>query len=106
MNIEDLALLVLGQRGNMCVRAAASEIGISPTFKKKKKKGHVPDVGTLERVCAWLGEEPSTFNGIGNLQIAFKNRKAVPPATAKALAALIERAAKQFADQIEARGHH
>lgn len=105
MNIEDLALLVLRHRGNMGVRAAANEIGISPTTLTRIEKGHIPDVATLEKVCAWLGEEPSTFNGIGNLQIAFKNRKAVPAATAQALAVLIEQAAKQFADEIEARGH-
>ena len=106
MTSEDWALLVLRHRGNMGVRDPASEIGISPTTLTRIEKGHVPDVGTLEKVCAWLGEVPSTFNGIGNLQIAFKNRKAVPPATAKALATLIERAAKQFADGIEARGHN
>lgn len=89
----------------MGVRAAASEIGISPSTLSRIEKGHVPDVGTLDKVCEWLGEEPAKFTGIGNLQIAFKNRKAVPPRTAKALAKLIEKASEQFATEIEARGH-
>jgi len=105
MKIEDLAPLILRKRGNMGVRAAAKEIGISPTTLTRIEKGHVPDVGTLEKVCRWLGEETSKFTGVGDLQIAFKNRKAVPPKTAQSLASLIELASKQFAEEIEARGH-
>jgi len=89
----------------MGVRAAAREIGISPSTLSRIENGHVPDVGTLEKVCEWLGEETSKFTGVGNLQIAFKNRKAVPPKTAQSLAVLIEKASKQFADEVEARGH-
>lgn len=105
MNIEDLGSMLARRRGNMGVRAAAREIGISPTTLSRIENGHVPDIGTLDKVCAWLGEETSRFTGVGNLQIAFKNRKAVPKATARSLANLIERASKQFADEVEARGH-
>lgn len=105
MEISELGQLLARKRGNMGVRAAAKEIGISPSTLSRIEKGHVPDVGTLEKICEWLGEEPSRFTGVGNLQIAFKNRKAVPPATAQSLAALIEKASQQFADEVEARGH-
>lgn len=105
MEIGELGQLLARKRGNMGVRAAAREIGISPSTLSRIEKGHVPDVGTLEKVCEWLGEEPSRFTGVGNLQIAFKNRKAVPPSTAQSLAALIEKASQQFADEVEARGH-
>ncbi len=105
MKIDELASLLSRRRGNMGVRAAAQEIGISPTTLSRIEKGHVPDVGTLEKVCMWLGEETSRFTGLGNLQIAFKNRKAVPPDTAKALASLIENASEQFAAEVAARGH-
>ncbi len=105
MNIKELGPLVLKRRGGMGVRAAAAEIGISPTTLTRIEKGHVPDIGTLEKLSAWLGEEPSKFTGIGDLQIAFKNRKAVPQATAQALAELITQAAKRFEDEVEARGH-
>lgn len=64
-----------------------------------------PDVGTLEKVCRWIGEDTASFTGVGDLQIAFKNRKAVPMATARSLAVLIEKASKQFADEVDARGH-
>ncbi len=105
MKIDELGSLLSRRRGNMGVRAAAREIGISPTTLSRIEKGHVPDVGTLEKVCTWLGEETSRFTGLGNLQIAFKNRKAIPPATAKALASLIEKASQQFATEVAARGH-
>ena len=105
MNIKELAPLVIKHRGGMGVRAAAAEIGISPTTLTRIEKGHVPDVGTLEKLSAWLGEEPSKFTGIGDLQIAFKNKKAVPPETAQALAELITQAARQFDEEVEARGH-
>lgn len=105
MEIGELGQLLARRRGNMGVRAAAREIGISPSTLSRIENGHVPDVGTLEKVCEWLGEASSKFTGVGNLQIAFKNRKAVPQATAQSLASLIEKASKQFADEVEARGH-
>lgn len=105
MDIEDLGNLVARRRGNMGVRAAAQEIGISPTTLSRIENGHVPDIGTLDKVCSWLGEEASKFTGVGNLQIAFKNKKAVPMTTARSLANLIEKASKQFAEEVEARGH-
>ncbi len=105
MEIAELGLLLARKRGNMGVRAAAREIGISPSTLSRIENGHIPDVGTLEKICEWIGEEPSQFTGVGNLQIAFKNRKAAPPKTAQALAVLIEKASKQFSEEIEARGH-
>jgi len=105
MKINELGPLVLRHRGNMGVRAAAKEIGISPTTLSRIEKGHVPDVSTLQKVCDWLDEESSKFTGIGNLQIAFKSSKAIPPDTAQSLAVLIEKASNQFAEEIDARGH-
>lgn len=105
MKIEDLGPLLSRRRGNMGIRAAAKEIGISPSTLSRIENGHVPDVATLDKICAWLEEEPAQFTGIGNLQIAFKNRKAVPPQTARSLATLIEKASQQFAEEVEARGH-
>ena len=104
MELGDIGNLLARRRGNMGVRAAAKEIGISPSTLSRIENGHVPDVATLEKVCAWLGEDTSKFTGVGNLQIAFKNKKALPPRTAQSLASLIEKAADQFA-KVDARGH-
>lgn len=105
MNIDEIAPLVLRKRGNMGVRAAAKEIGISPTTLTRIEKGHVPDVGTLQKICDWLGEEPAKFTGVFGLQIAFKNKTTMPPETARSLANLIEEASKQFAEHIDSVGH-
>ena len=104
MEFGDIGNLLSRRRGNMGVRAAAKEIGISPSTLSRIENGHVPDFATLEKVCAWLEEDVSKFTGVGNLQIAFKNKKALPPRTAQSLATLIEKAADQFA-KVNARGH-
>lgn len=105
MDISDLAPMILRRRGNMGIRAAAKEIGISPTTLSRIEKGHVPDVGTLDKISDWLGEELTKFTGLGGLQIAFKNRKTAPMQTAKALATLIQKASEQFSDQLHTSGH-
>lgn len=105
MEDGELGKLLARRRGNMGVRAAAKEIGISPSTLSRIETGHVPDVNTLKKICDWIGEETSKFTGVGNLQIAFKNKKAVPPPTARSLAKLIEAASKQFDERVNARGH-
>lgn len=105
MNLDELAQLVARKRGSMGIRAAAHEIGISPTTLSRIERGHIPDLKTLDKVCIWLGEDPAKFTGIGGLQIAFKKKTAVSQDTAKSLANLIELASKQFAAEIDAEGH-
>jgi transcriptional regulator with XRE-family HTH domain len=105
MKIEDVARLLAKKRGSMGLRAAAGEIGISPTTLSRIENGHVPDVATLNKICIWLEEDPSQFTGIGGLQVAFKKKQTAPPRTAQSLARLIELASKQFAKKIDAEGH-
>jgi len=104
MDTNDLAPLVIRKRGNMGIRAAAGEIGISPTTLSRVEKGHVPDMATLTKICDWIGEAPAMFTGIGGLQIAFKNKKTTPVKTAQAMAKSIKLAAEQF-QQINTVGH-
>lgn len=102
MKIEELAQLVQRKRGSMGIRAAAKEIGISPTTLSRVERGHVPDLKTLEKICAWIGEYPAKFTGIGGLQIAFKKKTAVSQDTAKSLANLIQLASEQIREAVEA----
>ncbi|MGX9146800.1 helix-turn-helix domain-containing protein [Mesorhizobium sp. 128a] len=104
MKIEELAGLVQKKKGSMGVRAAAAEIGISPTTLSRIERGHIPDLGTIEKVCAWIGQDPAKFTGIGGLQIVFKKKKTMSPSTAQSLARLIELASKQFAERPDAEG--
>ncbi len=96
MDYADLGKMVLRRRGNMGIRAAAKEIGISPTTLSKIERGHIPDQKTLDAVCSWIGEEPSQFTAVGKLQIAFKADTAIAPQTRQSLANLIDLAHKQF----------
>lgn len=93
---ERLAPLLIRTRGNMGVRAAAREIGISPTTLCRVERGHVPDRKTLDKVCEWIGEDPAKFTGIGGLQIVFRKTAAVPQETTQSLADLIVLASKSF----------
>lgn len=105
MDNDDLARLLIRKRGSMGIRAAAMEIGISPTTLSRIERGHIPDVATLNKVCEWIGTEPEKFTGIGSLQIAFKKKTAVAPATARSLAKLITLARKRFVKEIDSAGH-
>ena len=104
MQYDDLAKLVLRRRGSMGIRAAANEIGISPTTLSRIERGHIPDRKTLDTICEWLGEKPAKFTGIGELQIDFKAKTAISPQTSQSLANLIELARDQFSN-IEPEGH-
>ena len=105
MNLSDLGPLVLKQRGSMGVRAAAKEIGISPSTLSRIERGHIPDVGTLDKVSLWLGENPAKFTGVGDLQIAFKKKTAIDPKTAKSMANMIELAWEKFSAEVESESH-
>lgn len=114
MAIDDLANRVSRYRGSMGIRAAAREIGISPTTLSRVEHGHVPDLKTLQKICDWMGEDPADFVGVGGqqvkenepaLQIAFKKNPAVSQATSKSLAKLIELANQQFISSVESEGH-
>lgn len=105
MKLDELGGLVQQERGSMGIRAAAKEIGISPTTLTKIEHGHLPDMKTLNKVCEWIGEYPEKFTGIGGLQIAFKKKTTVSKKTAKSLAILIENASRKFSEKIEAEGH-
>lgn len=105
MRLEELGELVLQRRGSMGVRAAAHEIGISPSTLSRVERGHVPDVATIDKICSWLGEDSTKFTGVGDLQIAFKKKTAVSPKTAKAMASMIELAWQKFSAEVDGQGH-
>lgn len=114
MAMDDLGKRVSRFRGSMGIRAAAREIEISPTTLSRIEHGHVPDLKTLQKICDWMDEDPADFIGSGGpqiendepaLQIAFKKKSTVSPATSKSLAKLIELADQQFTSSIDAEGH-
>lgn len=54
MSMQNLASAVINYRGNISIRVAAREIGISPTTLSRLEKGCEPDAKTLEKICAWM----------------------------------------------------
>ena len=55
--LSELGPAIKAARGAKGIRAAAAEIGISPTTFSKVERGHLPDMRSLEKVCAWAGVE-------------------------------------------------
>ena len=71
MDILRLGQLVREKRGDEGVRAAAKEAGVSPATLSRVERGHVPDMLTFEKLCAWLrldpkalSDDPSASDGI------------------------------------------
>ena len=83
MELKDLAVRVAQTRGNLGIRAAANEIGISPTTLSKVERGHIPDMKTLEKICNWIGETPHRVQPMEGVHITFKKKAAVSEATTK-----------------------
>lgn len=100
MQLEKIGELLRIWRGSMGIRAAAGEIGISPTTYSKVERGHIPDQVTLQKICAKLETEPAKFTALGGLQIAFKKNRTLSPKTAGSLASLIQLAEKQFKQKL------
>lgn len=113
MNPKTLGNLLQQKRGSMGIRAAASEIGISPATLSRIEHGRVPDLETLRKVCRWLGVDPAEYfgaaskpqpAGTSSFQVVFKKDRAISQKTSKALGNLILAAYKQFSE-IDAAGH-
>lgn len=70
LRIDELGQRVIDRRGPTGVRAAAKDIGISPATLSRIENGHVPDLETFAKICAWLGEDPSEFLGLPRTKTA------------------------------------
>jgi len=64
LQIQELGARIVEQRGPSGVRAAAAEIGVSSATLSRIENGHVPDLATFAKICAWLEEDPAVFLGI------------------------------------------
>jgi transcriptional regulator with XRE-family HTH domain len=81
------------KRGTVGVRAAARDAGISPATLSRIENGHVPDLETFEKICQWLGKDPSRFlaappTGVV-AAVQFRKKGTVKKETADALGSLI-----------------
>ena len=73
-----LGVLVRKKRGNLKLREAAREIGITAPTLMRIEAGRVPDVVTFGKVCLWLGVDSGDFLGSPARADAHSNEFAEP----------------------------
>lgn len=61
--LENLGEAVKTKRGSEGIRAAAAQVGISPATLSRIENGHLPDLETFRRICAWLEADPAAILG-------------------------------------------
>ncbi|WP_411815979.1 helix-turn-helix domain-containing protein [Hyphococcus sp. DH-69] len=105
LTIENLKNLVAERRGTLGVRAAAKEIGISPSTLSRIENGHVPDLVTFAAICQWLGKDPNQFLGMrpassseSAATVHLRKKKTTSMDTATALGGMIIRAQEALRD--------
>ena len=93
MDIAGFSSAIAARRGTLGVRAAARDAGISPATLSRIENGHTPDMETFEKICVWLGADPSRFIEGASTEVTasvqFKKAAAVKPETARALGELV-----------------
>jgi len=96
MSLENLGRRVAAKRGKNGIRAAAKEIGVSPSTLSRIENGHLPDLETFKKICDWLNIDPGTIlgtkvekEGVKRTTVHFKKNKTIEPKTASALAQMI-----------------
>ena len=97
--LDTLGELIVKRRGDLGVRAAAKEIGISPATLSRVENGHLPDLKNFRLICHWLEVDPNQILGFSTVQQAptdqvkasvhFKKKSTTSPETAQALASMI-----------------
>lgn len=94
--IEELGRLIARKRDGRGIRAAAAEAKVSPATLSRIENGHMPDLATFAKVCAWLDVNPAEFLGLAppreaqpRAVVHFRKKKTVSPETAQSLAELI-----------------
>lgn len=98
-SLDTLGQLIIEKRGPIGVRAAAGEIGISPSTLSRVERGHLPDLENFGLICRWLGIDPNRILGFRSgadprndelrASVHFRKERTTSPETAAALARLI-----------------
>ena len=96
MTLESLGPMIVKKRGNQGIRAAAKEIGISPSTLSRVENGHLPDLENFRKICTWLDIDPASVVDTKApgartdvARVHFKKDGAIKRETATALAELI-----------------
>jgi transcriptional regulator with XRE-family HTH domain len=95
-SIDDLGAKVSQHRAQNPIRKAAAEIGIGHATLSRIENGHIPDLETFAKICAWLGEDAGSVLGmkkrddpVSSAAVHFRSKRAPSKDTAAALGDLI-----------------
>lgn len=95
-SMDRLASRIQEKRAGYGIRQAAQEIGISAATLSRVENSKIPDLGTFEKICRWLGDDPATYfepsrgkASAVKAQVHFKKGAAIEPDSAAALARMI-----------------
>ena len=96
LTLEVLGRLAAEKRGDVGVRAAAKEIGISPATLSRVERGYLPDLDTFGKICKWLNVNAGEVLGVisadastPSVVVHFKKQATLSPSTAQALAQMV-----------------
>lgn len=106
-SLDTLGMLIKEKRGELGVRAAAKEVGISPATLSRVENGHLPDLENFRLICKWIEVDPNQILGFKAVSesdknhaiasVHFKKKKTTSPETAEALAQMILHAQRAIA---------
>jgi transcriptional regulator with XRE-family HTH domain len=112
LDLDKLATLTRGKRGNRNLREVAAEIGdVSPSTLSRVENAKTPDMETFLRLCDWLEVPPAELFRRSSADSADEGEKpmvrdritlqlraddSLDPATADILAALVSAAYDRF----------
>lgn len=96
LSLETLGRRLAEKRGEVGVRAAAREIGVSPATLSRVERGYLPDLETFSKICKWLQVDPGQVLGVSapsasapRVAVHFRKNVTLSPDTAKALANMV-----------------
>lgn len=107
LRIAELAALVDNRlaRDGLTLRDGAAQAGVSAATLSRVLNGRVPDTTTFAALVRWLGVSADLFidrdrevSGAEAIEAHLRADRTLPPATAKALAALVRAAYADFAN--------
>jgi transcriptional regulator with XRE-family HTH domain len=105
LRLAELAALVDNRlaRDGLKLREAAAQAGVSAATLSRVLNGKVPDTATFAALVRWLGVSADLFidrdrevSGAEAIEAHLRADRTLPPATAKALAALVRAAYADF----------
>ncbi len=96
ISLETLGRRLAEKRGEVGIRAAAKDIGVSAATLSRVERGNLPDLETFKKICEWMEIDPGQVLGlkqpsvkVPRVAVHFKKSTALSQETAQALAKMV-----------------